>query len=470
MSKDLRQYLEAVKQAGTDFYVEVKRPLRPKFEVSVLQQKLAAADRYPVIYCPRIEGSRLPLVTNIFGAYERWALALGIDDARLEREGKAAILKEFRRREHAALPVREVTPGDAPVKEVVLRGKDVDLDLLPITHHAQLDSGKYITIGSMICKDPETGVPNVGVYRHEQKGKDLLGCMTSPGNHGDYIARRYAELGRPMEVVIFVGHHPLVLLGSCAAGHINMSELEVMGGMLGEPLEVVPAETVDLPVPARAEIAIEGVIDAVHPVTDGPFAEYLNYYGEGHKRCYLMRVTAITMRQDAIYHDLDPAHREHILCPVLGFESNAYDYVSRVVPTVKTVHLYPTELGTKIACVSIKKRVPGEARLAGLAAISNAQVKASIVVDEDVDVFNGQEVLWAIGTRVTADRDIQVIPDMLGAHLDPTAYSETRPKRGPMVTKVVIDATTPVEQPFETRITPPRDIWRDMDIAEYLGE
>ena len=103
-----------------------------------------------------------------------------------------------------------------------------------------------------------------------------------------------------MEVVIFIGHHPAVVLGALSRGSQDTNELEIMGGLLEEPLQVTSAETVDIPVPAHAEIAIEGVIDPQNMVTDGPFAEYLGYYGEGDKPCYLIKITAMTMRRDAI--------------------------------------------------------------------------------------------------------------------------------------------------------------------------
>ncbi len=339
MGKDLRQFLQVVKEAGSDFYVEVKRPLKPKLEVCVIQQKLAKEGRFPVIYCPEIEGSKLPLVTNLLGSYELLGLALDIDPKKVD---KAEILQEFKRRQANIEPPETVLVSEAPVKEVVLRGKDVDLGLLPITQHGELDSGKYITIGCMICKDPDTGIPNVGVYRMEVKGKDQLSCGMGWVHHAGHITRRHTELGRPMEVAVSLGHHPAAILGLLSKGGMDLNELEAMGGLLGEPLQVTPAETVDLSVPALAEIVIEGVMDTSNMVTDGPFAEYTGYYGlKGSQPAYLIQVTAITMRKDAIYHDLDPAHQEHNLALVLAYESSIYDAVKRVVPAVKAVHSPP---------------------------------------------------------------------------------------------------------------------------------
>lgn len=165
MGQDLRDFLKLAREAGPDLYMEATRVLKPRLEINVLQLKLARQGRYPVIYCHQIEGSKLPLVSNLFGSYELLALALGLDPMKVT---KSAILREYRMREGNTKPVQVVPASQAPVKEVILRGKDVDLGILPANHHAEGDSGKFITIGQMVCKNPDTGISNVGVYRHEE--------------------------------------------------------------------------------------------------------------------------------------------------------------------------------------------------------------------------------------------------------------------------------------------------------------
>ncbi len=475
MAKDMRQFLQLVKEKGSDFYVEVKKPLKPKLEPSIIQHKLADKGHFPVIYCPTIEGSKLPLVTSLFGSYELLGLAIDIDPKTPKSLGKAYIAEEYRRRSSNLLAPQIVQRSEAPVKEVVLRGKDVDLGLLPIIHHNELDSGKYIPIGSCVCVDPDTGIPNTGVYRHEVKSKNQLGCYINPGHNGSYIARRYAELGKPMEVVLFIGHHPAVTMGSIAEVDLNTNEFEVMGGLLGEPIQLTPAETVDLPVPAYAEIAIEGVIDTSKWVTDAPFAEYTGYYGM-QRQCYLIQVTGITMRKDAIYHDLDSGHREHNLSGVLGFETNIYDAVKRAVPSVKAVHLPPSGCCAYHAYISIKKGVQGEGKRAGLAAISGwNDFRVAVVVDEDIDVFNEEEVLWAVATRVDGAVDISIIPHVTGPGLHPYSrdeagriYDEAGRRVGHMTSKIVVDATKPVELPFPVRATPSKDLLESMKLEDYI--
>ncbi len=471
MAKDLRQFLQVVKEAGPEFYVEVKKSLKPICEPFVIQHKLAEENRFPVIYCPEIDGSKLPLVTNVLSSYNMLGLALGNTPERLKEAGRAWIFEEYRRRRDYVKPPKEIPASAAPVREIVIKGQDVDLGLLPITQHGELDSGKYITAGMTISKDADTGIPHVGIYRMEVKGKDKLGCMMAPVHQGAIIAQRYAELGRPMEVVTCIGHHPAAVMGTAFVGSSVTNKLEVMGALLDEPVELTPALTVDLPVLARAEIAIEGVIDPSIMDTDGPIGEAYGHYG-GKLPCYIIQIKAITMRQDAIYHDLYPVHQEQGMIGILGQASNIYKRVNDVFPIVKAVCFGPEGYMPKpLLYMSIKKRFPGEGKLAGLAALSASAeplVKMVVVVDEDIDVYKEAEVLWAIGTRVRADQDISLIPHVPSIIFNPVGYDETGVNKGTLDTKIVIDATRPVRLPFPTRVTPPAELLESMKLEDYL--
>jgi len=467
MNKDLRQFLQLARHMGSNFYVEVKRSLRPELEVGIIQSKLAKESRFPAIYCSEIEGSNLPLVTNLFSSLDMFALALDVDP----KVEKPRILQEYIGRLNDLRQPRMVRASEAPIKEIVLQGKDADLGLLPIPKHAELNSGKYLTISPCICKDPITGIPNAGVYRHEVKGKDEMSAMINPADHGAIIARRYAELDRPMEVVVFSGHHPAVILGACQPGDLDMNELEVMGGLLAESLRVTPAETVDLPVPADAEIAIEGIIDPNDQINDGPFSEFLGYYGKA-MPAYRIRVKCITMRKDAIYLDLNPTHREHSMAMMLPVEATIYSAVKKVTASLKVVHCPPSGSCSHHIYISIKQGVPGEAKRAALAALGAIHFsKLVVVVDEDVDIYDADEVLWAISTRVRGDLDIDIIPGVLGNRLDPTnAYDNFRHRSdtGNMSTKVIIDATKPMGIDFPIRVTPNKELWSSMNLDDYI--
>lgn len=462
MNQDLRSFLKFLQNNYPEYIVRVGKEMSPVLEIPIIQQKLAKENRFPVVYVEKVQGSELPLVTNLFGSYELLGLALGVEDP-------SKVLKEYIRREAKTFPAKKVSKDQSPVKEKIWTGVDVDLGRLPIVHHAEKDSGKYVVIGCMVCKDPYSGIPNVGIYRHEVKGKDKLGCMFNPHHHASYIYHRYQEMGRPMEVAIFIGHHPAVGIGGSSQGSLDThNEYETMGGLLGEPLELVDCETVSLEVPAWAEIVIEGIIEPGNVGMDGPFAEYTGYYGEQKKVC-MMDVKAITMQKDAIYHDLDPAHREHNLAGVLPFESHVYRRVYETVPSIIDVYMPPSGCCFFTVYISMKKRVEGEGRFAGLTALGcNANLKCAIVVDDDINIHDESEVLWAIATRCEADIDLTMIPHTLGAHLDPSSYDETRFHKGPMTTKLIIDATKKVNLPFAERIRPARGIWEKINLSDYL--
>lgn len=465
MNKDLRTFIDEIRNLGPDYFLRVSKAVNTRYEPCVIQQKLAGEKKFPVIQFDTVNGSNLPLLTNLFGSYELLGLTLGVGPD----QPKSSVLKCYRERIQHPVPVKEISKDKAPVKEVVVKGEEVDLSVLPIVHHAEKDSGKYITVGCLIIKDPETGAHNVGMYRHEVQGKNLLGCMFNPAHHAAYIYRKYKELKKPMEAVLFIGHHPAVVMGSLARGPMDLSELEIMGALMEEPLEVVDAETVALPVPAFAEIAIEGVLYPDKETGDGPFAEYTGYYGPPKEPIGLMQINAITMRKDAIYHDLDPAHREHNLAGVLAFESSLFESVEKLVPSVTGVYMPPSGCCVFTAYVGIKKRVPGEGKSAGLAALSaEPNMKTVVVVDDDIDIYDEEQVLWAISTRFEADLDLAVIPNIMGAHLDPSSYGEIRTEKGPMTTKLIFDATRSATLPFEERIFPPKDMWNKIKLEDYI--
>jgi len=467
--KDLRSFIDQVKKLGPDYYAEVKRPVKPELEPFALQYKLLRAGRMPVIYCPRIEGSTLPLVTGVWGSYRLLAIALGLSPAEFGSTGIRGLLAAYRQqRENPIAPVT-VDPGKAPVREVVVTGDDVDLDTLPITQHGLLDSGRYIAAGITICQDPATGTPNAGIYRMELKAKDRLGLMLIPHHDAAAHARRYRELGQPMEVVTCIGHHPMVGTGAVVATPRNSSEFEVMGGLLGEPVALVDGLTVSVPSLAGAEIAIEGVVDTEHTESDGPFTEALGYYGEKH-RCYVVKVTAITRRQDAIYHDLDPSHQEHMLVGIMGRATNAFDKVSGLFPGATAVNFGPEKyLGKVIMYLSIQKASPGDGTAAGLAALAvERSARMVIVVDQDIDVFDEAEVLWAVATRVRPDRDILFVPRTPSSTLNPVGYTEPGDEAGVLDTRMLIDATRPTGTGFPERVIPPEALLNSISLEDYI--
>jgi 2,5-furandicarboxylate decarboxylase 1 len=236
--------------------------------------------------------------------------------------------------------------------------------------------------------------------------------------------------------------------------------------LLGEPVELVQAETIPLEVIARAEIVLEGWIYEDRLVEDGPFGEYTGYYGRK-QLVPVMEITALTHRRDAFYHDIFASHPDHYVDP-LATEAHVYRAVKQFVPSVVAVHR-PRCGSLYHAYVSIKKRVEGQGKTAGLAALScHPNLKHVIVVDDDVDVRNEHEVLWAVATRFQADVGLTMVPNATGATLDPTAYGEDRSSQGTMTTKLIIDATKPLHGEFPARVRVPAEVLERINLEALV--
>lgn len=461
MAKDLRTFLEQVEKARPGDLVRVRREVDPVFEATGVVAKFEEKGSFPGVYFEKIKGSDIPLVINLTASYERLALSL---DTTVER-----MVETYAEREGRPIPMKEVKDG--PVKEVIMKGDEVDLSILPILTHNELDAGPYITAGVAIVKDPDTGKQNCGIYRHQFQGKNKLGFMINPAHHANYIWHRHNELDKPMDVAIVIGHHPAFVMSAVSKLPGLGGEMEVCGGLMQEPLEVVKGETVDLLVPAHAEIVIEGKVPPHITEHEGPFGEWPWYYGAARKSNFI-NVTAVTMRRKPIFQDIFSAHPEHNVVGALPRMGSLYRRIKEVVPSLKAVNL-PISAGSRAACyISIKKRADGEPKQAAFAALATeTDIKHVYVVDDDINVFNEIEVLWAVATRFEADRDLIVMPNCLGAHLNPTAYDVTRLKHGPMQTKLIFDATRPAPPAeFPVRAVVPKEVMKRINLADYIEE
>ena len=440
MPKDLRTFLDDVVASSPDQLKIVDAEVDPVFEVAAIVDKMQYDPKYPgfpAVLFRNVRGSSMPLLINLHGTYERLALSIDTDIH--------GMVKEYSRREGAPIPVTRVTSDKAPVHEVVLTGDQVDMGMLPLLVHQELDAGKYITSAAAILRDPESGRQNAGIYRHQLQSKTSVGFMSNPANHASYILRAMREAKKPMEVALVIGHHPAMLMGAVSKLAGIGGELEVMGGLLGESLEVVKCKTVDLEVPARAEIVIEGIIDTDPAATrnEGPFGEYPRYYTMLGPFPWV-QITAITMRHDPIYVDVFNAHTEHTVLGALPRMGSILRRVQEAMPTVTAINLPVSGMGRSHLYISMKKRVEGEPKIAACAAFAvDPNLKHIFIVDDDVDVFKESDVLWMLATRFQADRDLTIMPNFLGGHLNPITYGYHREEKGPLETKLIFDCTKP---------------------------
>jgi len=461
MAKDMRTYIRQLEEQRPDDLLTVRREVDPKFGVTAIIQKLEQEGRFPVVFFERVKGSSLPLVINLTASYPR--LALTVDSTLKD------MVQECARRETQTFAPKEVSDAEAPVKEVILKGDQADLSLLPITTHNALDGGPFISGGVLLQKDPDSGKINAGIYRHQVFDNHRFGVMQNPAHHGRYIGRKYEDRGQPQPAALVIGHHPALLMAAVAKVPGIGGELDVCGGYLGEPLEVVRGATVDIPIPARAEIVIEGYIPPGERQFEGPFGEWPHYYtGKGDMP--FMVVTAICMRRDAIYQDLFASHPEHNICGALPRMGSLFRRIQDVVPSVVNVNL-PYSGGSRAFCyISIRKRSEGEPQQAAFAALTvETDIKHVYVVDDDIDVFNETEVLWALATRFEADEDLIVMPNCLGAHLNPTAHNRRKTGHGPLQTKCIFDCTKPAPpDEFPPKAEVPEEIVANVDLDAVL--
>lgn len=459
MAKDLRSYLDELLEKRPRDVVVVEREIDPRYEASAIVEKLEKENRFPLVFFKNIRGSKIPLVINLGATYERLALSLGSSSV-------PQMVKDLALRERHPLPVKEISAKDAPCKQIILKGADADLDLLPVLTHNEGDAGAYVNAAAMICKQRGTGAINVGIYRHQKQGKRQLGLMINPTNHASYVRAEYEDHNEPMEVALVIGHHPALNMAAVSKQAGVGSELEIAGAFLGEPLEIVKAETVDLIVPAHAEIVIEGIVPPKKRQYEGPFGEWPHYYYKEGEQPFI-EVTAITMRKNPIYQSIHSAHFEHNIIGAAPRLGSLFKRVQEVVPSTTAVNLPLSGAARSHCYISVKKRAEGDPKQAALAAlVTDPSIKHVIVVDDDVDVFNETQVLWALAMRFQADRDLVVIPNIIGSHLNPTAYGHDRLQRGPMETKLIFDATKPLPPyDFPKAAQVPDEVLNKIDLA-----
>ena len=431
MEQDLRGFIERVKSQNPLEVVRIQEEIDPKYEISTLIMELEKARRYPLTVFDNIKGHAISVVANVLAPRDRLALAMEVEPHDLAAE--------FSKRTNQRIDPVEV--NEAPFRENVFIGSEVDLFKLPILTHFPIDAGPYITAGLVIAKDPETGVETAGYHRIQLKGKDKLGISLHSRQRLWEYFRRSEELGKSLEAAVVLGIHPNISMGSMALVPYHLGKYAAMGGLFGAPLKVARCKTVDLMVPAFAEIVIEGEIVAGERESEGPFAEFTNY------ACYrstenVFRVKAIQYRTKPLFQDITPGmSSEHITIVAVQREGDVLNALNRTLPNIKNVHAPVSACGLFHCYISMKKIAEGQAQQAIFTAFSvDHNLKMVVVVDEDVDVFDERQVLWAMATRLQADRGVTIVPQHMGmgCTLDPSSDELSR------TSKMGIDATKPL--------------------------
>ena len=454
--QDWRTFIEAYAAAHPGEVVRIAEAVSLDFDVMALVLEYERRRRYPILFFEKIAGADIPVVCNVVASRRALAFALGV--------AESALPAEYARR--LSEPIKPVVVQHAPFRARVMRGSEVDLTRLPIPTYFPGDAGRYLTAGMLVARDPETGVETEGYHRFQLRGPDRLGVSLHSRRRMFEYQRRAEARSQSLPCAIVLGLHPLVSMGSLAYPAADVGKFEVVGGLFGEPLEVAPCTTIDLQVPAAAEIVIEGEILAGVREPEGPFGEFTGYFSRRSTE-HVFVAKAVAMRERPWFQSIASGRAsDHITTLGLIREAEIRNALTRAIPNVRAVHVPLSGTSSFTAYVSIKQSRPGEAKhVIPIVLGVDHYLKLVIVVDDDVDVFDESDVMWAVATRMQADRDLAVISGSLGALLDPSAD-----ERG-VTAKLGIDATRPFGQPFAEQLVMPieRMAWARARVDRLSG-
>ena len=416
--QSIRPFLERLEQDGE--LLRIPKPVDSAFELSAF---LSAADAGPALLFEKVNGSALRVAGNLLNSRARIAQALGIQPADIVPRIHEAI----------RAPVKPLVAAAGRVHDVVVT--DNPLSVLPVPRFFEREARHYITAGVIVARDPHTGKGNASFARFAIHDGTTAMVGIAPNHHLALFARRAAEAGRTLEIAVVIGAHPAIQLAACLYLGVGDDELDCAGSLLGAPVNVVEAKTVDLMVPADAEIVLEGTIDARQPLEEGFVSEYHGMY-EGYGPGFRASFSALTHARDAIYQAIEPGyHREHIYLGALPIAASLRSAIAAVVPNVRDVAVTEAGAGRTDIVVQLDAPRPGQARRAMFAAFAAVSlVKRVTVVDADIDPWDAVAVEWARVHRMKLERDLLLVPH---AGTDRSEAME----EGGLVTKAGFDAT-----------------------------
>ncbi len=447
MITDLRDWLRRVQAIGE--LHTVTAAVDPEEEMSATTYLVGKMNPSPAVLFERPRGYEASPIAarslwNILGpSLRRIALTLE-EDAETPLIELIRLVKD---KMAVRIPPSEVPPSEAPVYEHTLSGDDVDLGLLPIPKHWPLDGGRYAgTADCVITRDPDTGYINLGTYRMMIQGDRQCGLYLSPGKDARlHIARAWSR-GESVKVAAAWGIDPLFMVIGSQTFPKNVSEYEFAGGVKGAPIPVVIGKATGLPLPANAELVIEGEIKPSSVGREGPFGEFTGYYGRPEADAPLVDVRAMHFRSkpvltNALMADY-PSCEQSTFFAVARSARIWGDLLKLGVPGIAGAYAHPAGAGGfGLTVLSLEQRYAGHAAQALALA---AQVpggayytKWIVAVDEDVDPTDIDQVIWAMSTRCNPSEDIDVLRTTWSTWLDPT---QNPPDERPYGSKALINA------------------------------
>jgi 4-hydroxy-3-polyprenylbenzoate decarboxylase len=441
MYRDLRDFIAEVEKLGALRHVP---GADPRYEIGAITEVAAGLPECPALLFDRIKGypAGLRVFTNATVSAQRAALALGLDPALRPLDA----LKAWMTKRQELVPRKPFVVKEAPVMENSFSGGAVDLSRLPAPFWHRDDGGPYIGSGSIVVmRDPDEGWINASIYRVQVQDKNKVTIQFDhEGRHGAMIARKYWNQNKACPVAVVNGEDPALFLAGFEYLAAGASEYDFAGAIKGAPIEVFAGPATSLPLPARAEIILEG--DLLPPsretLPEGPFGEFTGYYGAERRPCPVMEVAAIHHRNDPILLGSPPMKppRFHFGLPLraAGIWSNL---AAAGVTDVVGVWQHVAQLMTVVA---LRQRYDGHAKRAGMIAAAHSYMgRLIVVVDEDVDPSNLADVMWAVTTRCEPSEQIDIIRNAWSSALDPRIPPESKLRGVTSHSKAIIDACRP---------------------------
>ncbi|MEK7335371.1 MAG: UbiD family decarboxylase [Candidatus Binatota bacterium] len=442
--RDLRDWIRKVEELGE---LKTLKKCDWNLEIGAITELVAHRDDGPAVLFDEIKdypkGYRV--LSNSLSSRKRLALTLDLPVG----ETKMDFVRTWRERYKKIKPIPPKFVKKSPLFENVYKDKDVDLLKFPTPKWHDLDGGRYIGTGSIdITRDPDEGWVNWGTYRVMIHDKDSVGFYISPGKHGRIQREKYIGSGKPCKIAMSFGHDPLVFLAGSIEVPYAVPEYEFIGGVRGEPMELIEGEYSGLPIPANAEIVVEGDVVFDQTKVEGPFGEWTGYYGSAERPEPFVKIKRLYHRNDPIILGSPPGRPPVELGWYRSYLRSAliWDEMEKAgVPDVKGVWLMVSGGSRLVIVVSIKQRYPGHAKQAAVVA-SQCHAGAYlgryvIVVDDDIDPSNTDDVIWAMSSRSDPDTDIDIIRRCWSGPLDPII----QPGKKGFNSRAIIDACRPFE-------------------------
>jgi UbiD family decarboxylase len=445
---DLREYLSVLEKKGK--LKRVKKQVDKDWELAAVCRQLfhkIAPEKRPALLFENVKGFSIPVAAGVLGASKQ-IYALG-----LETDSVEGINCKWDHALGNPIPPRMVKTG--PCKENVLHGDQVNISKLPVpVWTVGEDPGPFFTSPYVITKDPETGNRNVGTYRMQVKGPNKTGFLIGVRQDAAWHIKRNNELNKPTPVAVVIGADPSIGYVSVSKMSDALDEFAVAGALRGEPVDLVPCETVPLEVPATAEIVLEGEIPANTLEPEGPFGEYTGYMGPAGDQPFF-KIKCMTFRNNPIYQafisQMPPSESSCIRG--VGREWPLFKHLKHVLRLpIKDLRLKEAGGSGAYCVVSLNKQFEGQVRqlMYGIWSMRTGFGKITVVVDDDIDVWDDFAVDWALSWRVRPDRDVYIERDVQAVGLDPSQAPRSVPQHAPIrqvTSRIAIDATRKHEYP-----------------------